>query len=49
MGPKAYLMLKDVRDMPRATLSVEADRSPSFQILDKDGKLREELIKTSDQ
>jgi hypothetical protein len=45
MGPKAFLMLKDVRDMPRATLSIEADRPPSFQTFDKDGKPVDELIK----
>lgn len=45
MGPKAFLMLKDVRDMSRATLRIEADKPPSLQILDRDGEPLDDLIK----
>lgn len=44
MGSKVFFTLKDLHDMPRMTLSVEGDR-PSLQTFDKDGKMREELIK----
>lgn len=49
IGPKAFLMLKDARDVPRATLSVETGHGPSLQIFDKEGKPSEELIKSSNE
>lgn len=49
MGPKAFLTLKNVRDIPRATFSVEADQPPMLQIFDKEGKPSQELIKASEQ
>lgn len=43
-GSKAFLMIKDVQDVPRLMLGIEGAGPPSLKTFDKDGKSSGELV-----
>ncbi len=47
IGKKAFVTLKNVKNVPRATFAVDAEKAPSFQLFDKAGKAESELLDTT--
>ncbi len=47
LGSKAFITIKDLHDMPRATFGIGPEPVPSFQLFDDKGNPGAELLKTA--
>lgn len=48
-GRKAYISIKDLNDMPRATFAIGPEETPSFRLSDKTGKPGPDLLDATSQ